>query len=203
VSRSCPPIVGWAGEIQGLTSADGAPRAPDRDSSRESAPYISLEQSDSSVCARSQNPKRFAVGNPTFAKDARMGHPRSGRSGRGKGWARFPAVPAAVSKQSTSRARFRRGYFATLAADISALGSKPLARNGLRLICFKEFFHRRSCRNTLTNRTCVPAGTFRQPELRVIGERPASSCGSGLPMSSCVREKVCLSEIGKRKGSFL
>jgi hypothetical protein len=72
----------------------------------------------------------------------------------------FPAVPASVSKQSTSRARFRRGYFTTLAADISALARRPLAVNGLRLICFKGLFHRRSCRNTFTNRSCVPSGTL-------------------------------------------
>ena len=47
-----------------------------------------------------------------------------------------------VSKRCTSRAPFHRGYFATLAADISAKVHKPLVINHLPPIHFYGLFHR-------------------------------------------------------------
>ena len=59
-----------------------------------------------------------------------------------------------ATQPSRSDARFSRGYFTTLAADISAIRGNALSGKRLSPIDFEGVLHRCSCRNT-----------FRRPQL--------------------------------------
>ena len=91
------------------------------------------------------------------------------------------------------RAPFHRGYFATRAADISALAHKALAINALPLFPFFGFSTGVPAGTLLQSRSCVPAGTFRKeraPRWDCENERPTRSSVGTAARRWCRRSRT-------------